>query len=59
MFCGECGKPCNVEKQECGFGKLDVMGSAINDIRYKWVSTCCDGDIFEDEELTIPWEGEL
>jgi hypothetical protein len=57
MYCGECGKPCEVEKQECGFGELDVMGSVINDVRYKLVSSCCDGEIFEDEKLTIPWEG--
>lgn len=53
MYCGECGEECYPVKNfnnvaDDGYGSRVVM-------KFTWHSSdCCDGELFRDEDLTIP-----
>jgi len=50
MICSECGKECETELVNVGFGRSDCMGSIVSDNRFMWKSLCCDAEAVEEEE---------
>ena len=58
MFCGECGKECDWQDLDYGYGVTEYWGSIANDVNIQRVSKCCEGDLYEDEELECPHEYE-
>lgn len=51
-FCGECGKECDWQDVDYGVGGNEYWGAYGTDVNVQRVSDCCEGDIFEDPELT-------
>lgn len=51
LFCGECGKECDFVEIDTGIGAYEFWGSQETHSVLERVSDCCEGDLFEDEEL--------
>jgi len=57
MYCGECKKECEGDWIDVGIGSYEYWGAKGNDVRWVYVSKCCEGDVFKDKKCTIPYEG--
>lgn len=55
-YCAECRQECRAVVMDFGAGKLDVGGRTVYDSRKALVSDCCESELFEDEELSRPFE---
>ncbi len=56
-YCMQCGQPCEIKKEECGIGIHEYMGCTYNDVKYKWVSVCCDAPVCDGEPYDCPIHG--
>lgn len=54
MYCNVCGKECEGQWIDEGIGSYEYWGAKYNDVRWVYVSDCCEGDLFENQGLTIP-----
>jgi len=52
QFCGECGGECLSKEVDEGVGGIDVAGATENHHDYQVVSSCCEGTIYSDSNLT-------
>lgn len=53
-FCGECKQPCDWQDVDYGIGAYEFWGAPSVHVNIQRVSTCCEGDLFEDDELECP-----
>lgn len=50
-YCGECGKECTAHVEDDGIGPYEFWGRQCNQSIKVLASDCCDGSVFNDEEL--------
>lgn len=50
-YCGECGKECDWQELDYGYGVTEYWGSISNHSIIMKVSKCCEGDLYADSEL--------
>lgn len=55
-YCGVCGKECSSHWEDDGIGPYEFWGQKGNQSVTVLVSDCCDGDVYENEELTVDAE---
>ena len=51
-YCGECSQECTVHTENDGIGSYEAWGAKFRDTHIVLRSDCCDGTVFENEELT-------
>ena len=56
-YCGECGKECEVLWEDVGIGAYEYWGQKGRDVQIVPFSDCCEGEVFEDEDLSIEYSG--
>jgi len=57
VYCGECKEECKVITVDDGIGSYEFWGARGCDVRLRAASDCCEGDVYEDKECKILWEG--
>lgn len=55
-YCGECRKECDTIKLDYGIGAYEYWGARETHSNIQTVSSCCEADLFADEELEEPVE---
>ena len=55
-YCGQCKKECSVRVVDEGIGAYEFWGSRGVDSHKVVVSNCCDAEVFENKDCTIPYE---
>ena len=57
-YCGDCKEECNAKKVDFGIGPYECHGFRGVDVCIGYVSDCCEGDLFEDEDCTDEYHAE-
>ena len=53
MYCGDCKNECDFALIDFGIGPYEFWGRLGVDKDKRWVSDCCESEVFQDEDLKI------
>ena len=56
-YCKKCKQECEVVWEDVGIGSYEFWGSHGVHTEYACYSKCCEDELFDDEECTIPFSG--